>query len=84
MEVDLPAPPVRDVRVALGRREVGVSEHLLHAAEIGTALEQMRGEGVAEEMRMHPLRFEAGLLREPAENEERTRASERSAARIQE
>ena len=33
-----------DVRVALGRRELDVPEHLLDRAEIGASLEQMRRE----------------------------------------
>ena len=41
-------------------------EHLLDAAEVGAALEQVRREGVAEQVRVHPLRVEAGLRGEPA------------------
>jgi len=33
--------------IELGRAEVRVTEHLLHAAEIGTSFEEVRGEGVA-------------------------------------
>jgi len=32
LEVQLAPPPVGDVRLQLGRREVGVPEHLLHGA----------------------------------------------------
>jgi hypothetical protein len=32
LEVQLAAPPIGYVRVELGRREVGVAEHLLDAA----------------------------------------------------
>ena len=52
-EVRLAAPLVRHVRVELGGGEVGVPEHLLDAAEVGAALEQMRRERVAKEMRVH-------------------------------
>ena len=63
VEVDLAAPAVGDVRVALGRPEVGVPEHLLDRAEVGAALEQVRRERVAEEVRVNALRLEAGLAR---------------------
>lgn len=41
----------RYVRVALGRGQGGVAEHLLHRPEIGAALEHVGGRGVA-----HPMR----------------------------
>jgi hypothetical protein len=44
VEVDLAAPAVGDVCVALRRPEVRMPEHLLDRAEIGTALEEMRRE----------------------------------------
>ena len=44
LEVRLAASLVRDVRVELGRREVCVAEHLLDAAQVGAALEQVRRE----------------------------------------
>ena len=59
LEVQLPAAPIGYVRVELGRREVGVAEHLLDAAQVGAALEQMRREGVAEQVRVDALRLEA-------------------------
>ena len=46
LEVDVAATPIRDVRVALGGAEVGVPEHLLNGAQVGAALEQVRGERV--------------------------------------
>src|SRR5262245_51770425 len=39
---------VLDVRVDLGRRDVGVAEHLLDRAEVRAAREQVRREGVAQ------------------------------------
>ena len=63
LEVQLAAPPIGYVGVELGRREVGVAEHLLDAPEIGAALEQMRREGVAQEVRVDALRLEPGLRR---------------------
>jgi hypothetical protein len=62
-EVDVAAPPVAHVRVELGRAEVGVPEHLLDAAEIRAALEQVGGERVPEEVRVDALGLEAGALR---------------------
>lgn len=45
--VQLPAPPIGYVGVELCRRQIGMSQHFLNGAEIGAALEQVRGEGVA-------------------------------------
>ena len=59
LEVGVAPVTVGDVRVALGRRDVGVPEHLLHAAEVGAALEQVRRERMAQEVRMHAPRLEA-------------------------
>src|SRR5215204_5550142 len=44
-------PLVRDVGVNLRSGQRGVAEHLLHAAQIGTAFEQMRGHGMPKSMR---------------------------------
>src|SRR5919106_5079106 len=38
-KIQLPTPAVGYVGVELGGREVGVAEHLLHAAEVGAPLE---------------------------------------------
>ena len=51
----------RHVRVDLGGREAGVSEHALHAAEVGPGIEEMGGEAVAEFVRAG----RNGYLREP-------------------
>ena len=64
LEVRVAATPVGDVGVELGRREVGVAEHLLHAAQVGAALEQVGRERVAEQMGVDALGLEAGLGRE--------------------
>src|ERR1700739_5124386 len=40
------------VGIDLGGRDVGVPEQLLHAAQLATRLEQVRGKGMAEEMRV--------------------------------
>src|SRR5262245_60964672 len=46
--VHLAQPARRDVRVDLGRGDVGMAEERLDDPEIGTAGEEMRREGVAE------------------------------------
>ena len=61
-----------------------MAEHLLNAAQVGAALEQVRRERVAQEMRMHPLRLEPGLLGQAAQDQERARAGERAAVRVEE
>ena len=83
-EVQLAAAPIGYVRVELGGRQIGVTEHLLDAAQVGAALEQMRRKGVPEQVRVHALRLEAGLLGEPAQDQEGAGAGERPAARVQE
>ena len=50
VEVGLAPAAVGDVRVELGRAEVGVAEHLLDAAQVGAALEQVRRERVAQQV----------------------------------
>src|SRR5207244_286517 len=52
--VDLEQVLGRDVGVALRRRQARVSEQLLDRAQVGAAVEQMGGEGVAERVRAHP------------------------------
>src|SRR5437660_9296837 len=84
LEIQLSTAAVGYVRVQLGRREVGMAEHLLNGAKVGAALEQVRREGVAEEVRMDALRLEPGFGGEPAEDQERARAGEPAAARVQE
>ena len=61
-----------------------MAEHLLDAAQVGAALEQVGGEGVAQQVRMDPAGLEPGRCREPAEDQEGARASERAALGVQE
>src|SRR5438105_1233403 len=82
--VQLAPPPIGYVRVELGRGEVRVAEHLLDAAEIGTAFEQVGREGVAEQVGVDALRVEPCLRRQLAEDQERSGACQRAAAGIQE
>ena len=84
LEVHLAPAPVGDVRVALGRPEVGVPQHLLHRAEVGSALEQVRRERVAEEMRMDATGLEAGPFGELPQDEECAGTGQRTAACVQE
>ena len=50
--LDQPAQPVAlHVGVYLRRRDIGVAEHLLDAAQIGAVVEQMGGKGVTQHMR---------------------------------
>ena len=84
LEVHLAPAPVGDVRVALGRPEVGVPEHLLHRAEVGSAFEEMGRERVAEEVRMDATGLEAGPFGELPQDEERAGAGQRAAACVQE
>ena len=74
LEVRLAAAAVGDVRVELGRRQVGVAEHLLHRAQVGAALEQVRRERVAEEVGVDALRVEARLAGERAQDQEGARS----------
>ena len=83
-EVQLATPTVGYVRVQLGRREVSVAEHLLDAAEVGAALEQVGRERVAQQVRVHPPWLEAGVLGESAQQQERPGAGQPAAARVQE
>ena len=59
LEVDLLDPVGREVGVDLGRRDVGVAEHLLDRAQVAAAGEQVGGEAVAQRVRAHPV-VEAG------------------------
>jgi hypothetical protein len=46
-----PEPLLDDMGVNLRGRDVGVTEKLLHRAQIGAAIKEMAREGVAEHMR---------------------------------
>src|SRR5581483_10348439 len=84
LEVGVAPATVGHVQVDLRGREVGVAEHLLDAAEVGAALEQVRREGVPQQVRVDPLRLEAGLAGQPAQDQERARACQRPALRVEE
>ena len=61
-----------------------MAEHLLDAAEVGPALEQVRRERMAEEVGVDPLGIEAGLGGESAHDQERAGAGERAALGVEE
>ena len=84
LEVRLAASAIRHVRVALGRPEIGVAEHLLHRAEIGAAFEEVGRERVAEQVWMNTAWLEPGAFRELAQDQERTGAREGTAAGVEE
>ena len=54
LAIDGPQTCRRDMRVDLGRREALVAEQLLHDAQIGAAIEQVRRERMAERVRRTP------------------------------
>jgi hypothetical protein len=51
----LPDKPVRDPRVARRARQVGMAQQHLNDADIGAALQQMRGEAMPQRMHRDPL-----------------------------
>ena len=53
-------PLLEDVRVDLRRRDVGVAEQRLKHAQIGAAREQMRGKGMAQDVRADPFGRDPG------------------------
>src|SRR5688572_9951843 len=84
IEVGIAPPPIRNMRVDLGRPEVRVPEHLLDAAQVRAPFEQVRGERVTEETRVDPFRVEARLRREPPDDQEGAGACERAALGVEE
>src|SRR3954470_4079842 len=49
--VDAPQASLEDVRVNLRRGQVGVPQHHLDGAQVGAAIEEMGGEGMADDVR---------------------------------
>jgi hypothetical protein len=72
------------MRIAFRRPEIGVSEHLLDAPQVGSTLEQMCCERVTKEVGVDPLRLEPGFLRQSPENEESPGARERTTPHVEE
>jgi hypothetical protein len=84
LEVQLSTAPIGYVGIELGRREVGVPEHLLNRPQVCAALEEMRREGVAQEVRVNAFRLEPGAARKPAQDQECARAREPAALSVEE
>ena len=82
--IQLPTTAVGYVRVQLRRRQIGMSEHFLNRTEVGASLEEVGCEGVPQQVGVHALRVEPGLLGEAAEDQERARPGQRAAAGVQE
>jgi len=61
-----------------------MSQHFLNGPEVGTALQEVCGEGVAEEVRMDAVRLQSCLLGQLAEDQEGAGAGQRAAAGVQE
>ena len=61
-EIRVTPSSVRNMGIELGRPEVGMPKHLLHAAQVGAPLEEVGGERMPEKVGMHAGRVEAGLL----------------------
>ena len=59
-------------------------QHLLDRAEVGSTLQEVGREGVAEEMGVHASGLEARSIGELAENEEDAGTRQRAAARVEE
>ncbi len=75
-------PRLEHVRVDLRRRQVGVSEHHLDRAQIGAALEQVRREGMPEDVRAERA-ADAGAASVRLENLPEADARQRAAARVE-
>src|SRR6185295_5872729 len=81
--VDRPEPRFEHVCVDLCGREVGVAEHQLDRTQVRAALEQMRGERVAQHVRAERAR-QVGFARVLLENLPEPDAAQRAAARVHE
>jgi hypothetical protein len=64
LEIQLTPPAIGYVRVQLRGGEIGMSKHFLNRPQVGASLEQVRGERVAQEVRVDALGLEPGLLGE--------------------
>src|SRR4051812_7315253 len=76
--VDDPEPRLEDVRVDLGRGEIRVPEHHLDQAQVRSALEQVRGEGMPQHVRAEisrHARLRAVRLEDLPEADARQRAA---------
>ena len=82
-EVQVTAAAIADVRVELGRREIGMAEHFLDAAKIGSAFEQVRSERVPQQVGVDPLWLQTCLFRQTAQDEKDARSRQPSTLRVE-
>src|SRR5256885_15678697 len=61
-----------------------MSEQFLNTSKVGASFEQVSGERVSQRVWMDARRLEPGLLRQAADDQERSRPRQRAAFRIQE
>ena len=61
--MDVLEPLLVHMRVDLRRGDIGVAEHLLDHPEIGAVVQQVRGEGVPQQVRVDFGRIESGQRR---------------------
>ena len=70
--------------VDLGRAQIRVPEHLLYRAQVSASFEEVRGEGMAEEVRVHACRIETRFRGQAPEDEEGAGPGQRAALRVEE
>jgi hypothetical protein len=61
-----------------------VAQHLLHAPEIGSALQQMGRKGMPEQVGVHAFRLESRLRGQASKDEERAGPRQRPASGVEE
>jgi hypothetical protein len=61
-----------------------MSEHFLNASEVGSSLEQVRGEGMAQEVGMHAFRLQTGLAGQPPQDQEGSGPGQGPSLRVEE
>jgi hypothetical protein len=83
-EVRVTPARIRNMGIDLGGAQVRVAEHLLHRAQVRAPLEEMRGEGMAEEVGMHPCRIETRFRGQAPEDEEGAGTGQPAALRVEE
>jgi len=71
--VDATQAPSVHMRIDLRRRERAVAEQLLDRPQVGAALQQVRREGVPQQMRVHAAGVETCLLGELSQTQGRIR-----------
>lgn len=77
--VNLTETPGVDVRVYLGRADIGVTEHFLYGSYVGAALKHVRSEAMPQNVRRNPVRGDTGCRRPFADYLENPLSRERLA-----